>query len=132
MSAADDTPSPKRPKRSGGAPAPIPRTGRFRPADRIRRSDDFALARAEGTRIDAGAIVVFVRPNESSRTRLGISIGRRFGTAVARNRVKRLLREAFRIERSALPSGIDLVILVRPHRARTLADYREMLRRAGR
>jgi len=46
--------------------------------------------------------------------------------------VKRLLREAFRIERSALPSGIDLVILVRPHRARTLADYREMLRRAGR
>lgn len=114
-----------------GSRPPIPPTGRFRAADRIRSSRDFARARAEGRREDAGAIVLLVLPNELGRTRLGISIGRRFGIAVARNRVKRLLREAFRLERASLPTGVDLVVLVRPHRERTLDDYRAALRRAA-
>lgn len=82
--------------------------------------------------MDAGSVVVFVLPNDLHRRRLGISIGRRFGTAVSRNRVKRLLREAFRLERAAMATSIDLVVLVRPHRERALADYRELMRRAGR
>ncbi len=115
-----------------GPPPPIPPTGRFRAADRIRHPRDFARARAEGRREDAGAVVVLALRTDRPHTRLGISIGRRFGGAVARNRLKRLLREAFRLERAAMPPGLDLVVLVRPHRERPLADYREVLRRAAR
>ncbi len=45
--------------------------------------------------------------------RLGLSVSRKFGHAVMRNRWKRLLREAFRICREELPQGIDLVVIPR-------------------
>jgi len=57
------------------------------------------------------------------RQRLGITASRKVGNAVQRNRAKRLLREAFRCIRTELPSGIDLVVIVRQGiGARTLAD----------
>jgi len=57
------------------------------------------------------------------RQRLGITASRKVGNAVQRNRAKRLLREAFRCVRSELPSGLDLVVIVRQGiGARTLAD----------
>jgi ribonuclease P protein component len=55
--------------------------------------------------------------------RLGITASRRVGNAAQRNRAKRLLREAFRCVRAGLPSGLDLVVIVRHGLgARTLAD----------
>jgi ribonuclease P protein component len=59
-------------------------------------------------------MVVFGAENGLPYARLGLSVSRRkFGTAVARNRVKRLLREAFRLSKGELPVGIDLVIVPR-------------------
>jgi ribonuclease P protein component len=58
-----------------------------------------------------------------SRQRLGITASRKVGNAVQRNRAKRLLREAFRCIRTELPSGLDLVVIVRQGiGARTLDD----------
>jgi ribonuclease P protein component len=59
--------------------------------------------------------------------RLGISIGRKVGSAVVRNRIKRLLREAFRLMQHDLPCGYDLVVVVRPHQPVGLADYQRLL-----
>lgn len=61
--------------------------------------------------------------------RLGLSVPRRVGNAVRRNRVKRLLREAFRQARPLHPAGVDLVLLVRPHEPMDLAAYTERLRK---
>lgn len=55
---------------------------------------------------------------------LGLSVGRRLGAAVQRNRLKRLIREAFRLEAGALPAGFDLVCIPRPDSGATLEDYR--------
>jgi ribonuclease P protein component len=57
-------------------------------------------------------LYVFPREDEGS-TRLGLSVSRKVGGAVQRNRVKRLLREAFAQESSRLPAGTDAVIVAR-------------------
>jgi ribonuclease P protein component len=62
---------------------------------------------------DATLIVHGVR-NGTAQSRLGISVSRRVGNAVHRNRWKRLIREAFRRQQAELPHGLDLV--VRPQR----------------
>jgi ribonuclease P protein component len=68
--------------------------------------------------------------------RLGLSVSRKVGGAVARNRWKRLLREAFRLSRRELPRGIDLVVVprpeVEPELTRLVASLRDLSRRAER
>ena len=63
----------------------------------------------------AGPLVIYALPNELSHSRLGLSVPRRVGRAVARNRIKRLLREVFRHHQYDLPRGYDFVINVRGH-----------------
>ena len=65
-------------------------------------------------------LYVFPREEESP-PRLGLSVSRKVGGAVERNRVKRLLREAFALESSRLPAGSDAVVVAR-REARALAE----------
>lgn len=76
----------------------------------------------------AGPVVAWAVPNDLGHPRLGLSVSRRVGNAVKRNRIKRLLREAFRLTQHDWPSGYDVVLVVRPHEALELADYQAMLR----
>ncbi|MBI1304150.1 MAG: ribonuclease P protein component [Phycisphaera sp.] len=82
-------------------------------------------------RVETPDFALHMRPNDGRETRLGISIGRRFGCAARRNRVRRLLREAFRLSQAVHPHGApapyDIVIVVRPHEARALEAYRAPL-----
>ncbi len=58
-------------------------------------------------------MVVYVFPNELGRTRLGLSVSRKVGGAVERNRWKRRMREAFRLNRKSLPEGLDVIAVAR-------------------
>lgn len=81
---------------------------------RLRKQADFD--RVHGSHAYAADDVLVVRAslNDSQLTRLGVSLSRKVGNAVVRNRWKRLVREAFRTQRELLPTGFDLV--VRPRR----------------
>ena len=74
-----------------------------------------------------GPLALYSLPNDLGHARLGISISRRVGTAVRRNRIKRLLREAFRLHQNEISRGYDLVIVVRPHEPLPLAEYERLL-----
>ena len=74
-----------------------------------------------------GPLMVYSKPNEIGHCRLGLSTSRKVGTAVRRNRIRRLLREAFRYLQHDLPGGYDIVIVPRPHEPLQLAEYQRLL-----
>jgi ribonuclease P protein component len=94
---------------------------------RLRRNTDFQRVRAAKRSWAHPLLVLFTAPNEGQATRVGITVGKRVGGAVVRNRVRRRVREAVRLRHSDLTSGQDLVFLARPPSAE--ADW-PTLRRA--
>lgn len=100
---------------------------RYSPRHRLQHALQFQAVYAAKARESRGPLTVFALPNDLGHPRLGLSVGRKVGTAPKRNRVKRLLREAFRLMQHDLPRGYDVVVNVRPHETALLADYQRML-----
>ncbi len=80
-----------------------------------------------GVRKRAGPLTVFTLPNALGRARIGLSVSRRVGGAVLRHRIKRRLREAFRLSQHDLPGAYDMVIVVYRHDVLPLGDYQQLL-----
>jgi ribonuclease P protein component len=104
--------------------------------DRLRKRREFEECYASGVRVSGRFLQLFVKSRvEEGSARLGISIPRRAGKAVERNRLRRRLREIFRRNRAFLPRDrVDIVIQSRQGAAGApfaglLADYLESLRR---
>ncbi len=109
-------------------------SGGFDREHRLRTRSQINRVFAWGRSVADRHFVVYTRNNELGHSRLGLSVGRRVGGAVQRNRIKRLLREAFRLSRERIGPDLDVFVVVRgagaPDR---LEDVREALvRLAGR
>jgi ribonuclease P protein component len=106
----------------------------FSSDDRLRKRREFEECYASGVRVSGRLLQVFLRP-ASDAARLGVSVPKRVGNAVARNRVRRRLRELFRRNRRLFErSPVALVVNARPAAAKaTFSDlareYRDSVRR---
>jgi ribonuclease P protein component len=81
---------------------------------RLRRKGDFDAAYARGRRIGDGFFTVTATSNQSGAPRLGLAVAlRAAGGAVARNRIRRIVRESFRAHQHEIPA-LDLVVSARP------------------
>ncbi|MEE4134950.1 MAG: ribonuclease P protein component [Desulforhopalus sp.] len=80
----------------------------------LRKSWEFDAVYREGKRLRGAGFTLICRPTTSGRSRLGISIHRGLRGAVKRNRIKRIVRESFRLEREQYPQSADIVFAVRP------------------
>jgi ribonuclease P protein component len=88
----------------------------FAAADRLHRSAEFIRLQRIGARFQSPHFVVYAGnlDGEPTRSRLGVTVSRRVGIAVVRNRVKRHVREIFRrVIRDNLPAGTSIVVIAR-------------------
>lgn len=100
----------------------------FSKNDRLRSPADFKRVYDRKCSVSNQWLIVYACPNELGRTRVGLSVSKKVGNAVARNRFKRLYREAFRLTRAELPAGYDFILLPRSAREPELEDIERSLR----
>ena len=86
----------------------------LRPHERLKSPADFRRAFERRRSASDHILVIHAVENQGGPARLGVSVAKkRVRAATARNRIKRLIREAFRLSKSSLPTGIDLVVIPR-------------------
>ncbi|CAB1060404.1 Ribonuclease P protein component (EC [Olavius sp. associated proteobacterium Delta 1] len=88
-------------------------------ADRILKRREFIALTESGRRIQNEQFIAIFSPNQLGRSRIGITVSKKVGPAVKRNRIKRLVREYFRLSRHHLAGHWDINIIAK----RQIADF---------
>lgn len=92
---------------------PLGEGNTFSPACRLHCRKEFDRVWKSGQKRHAAHFLVIAMQRPCGPTRLGLTVSRKIGGAVARNRVKRLLREYFRLSYERLPPSVDLVVVAK-------------------
>ncbi len=80
----------------------------------LRKNGEFNRVYRQGKRLHGQDFSLIFAANRMEYNRLGISVQKKTGNAVDRNRIKRIIREAFRLHRSSFPERSDIILTVRP------------------
>jgi ribonuclease P protein component len=106
---------------------PKPRLFTFHPGEHLRRPSDFRRVYERRRSASDAWLIVYGCENGLRFCRLGLSVSRKIGGAVERNRLRRLYREAFRLTRREMAAGLDLVLIPRTSEAPPLEELKRSL-----
>ena len=79
----------------------------------LKKNYEFRRLYDKGAKAASPRLVIYCRKNRGGKTRLGLTVGKKTGKAVVRNRVRRRLREIYRTNESRLIRGMDIVVVAR-------------------
>ena len=107
---------------------------RLRPRERLTTGAEYRRVFRRGARVDSALFLLVAAENRQGHHRLGLATGRRVGSAVERNRARRLLRESFRKSKQEGTGGLDLVLVAKHEivgrsQGEVEREFRECLRR---
>lgn len=95
---------------------------------RLKTPDEFKAVYDRKRSVSDALLVIYAKENTLAHSRVGLSVSKKIGNAVARNRCKRLFREAYRLSQHELPVGVDLIMIPRNvPREPTVAELSESL-----
>ncbi|PID39690.1 MAG: ribonuclease P protein component [Proteobacteria bacterium] len=99
---------------------------RLRKGERVRERREYLSIQRGGAKLHLQHLLAFIKPGPSTCRRIGITVSKKVGNAVARNRLKRLLREGWRRKKNEFPLGYDVVLIAK--RNATEAGYEDLER----
>lgn len=102
---------------------------RFRPHEHLRLASEFRRVYDRKKSVSDGRLIVYACENGCDYNRVGLSVSRKVGGAVVRNKFRRLFREAYRLSRDGMPTGLDLVLIPRSAEMPTLQELIESLQK---
>ena len=82
-------------------------------SESLKKSKDFQNVYNKGNSYANRLLVMYVLENHTDKNRLGISVSKKVGNSVIRHRVKRLIKESYRLHEEMFNSGLDIVIIAR-------------------
>jgi ribonuclease P protein component len=85
----------------------------FEKNERVCKRKDYLSAYEKGVRISSGNFTAVLNNNRTGKKRLGVTVSKKIGNAVKRSRIKRLVREFFRLNKDKLPDSQDIIIIAR-------------------
>lgn len=92
--------------------------------ERIRKSSHFRFVYNHGKSLVDENVVIYITKNGKTFNRIGISVSKKVGKSVVRNRVRRVIRESYRVNKNMFKRGYDIVIVARVRAAK--ANYKEI------
>ena len=82
-------------------------------SESLKKNHDFKTVYKKGTSCADKFLVMYVRENQTSQNRLGISVSKKVGNSVVRHRLTRLVRESYRLHEEEFHRGLDIVVIAR-------------------
>ena len=79
----------------------------------LRKNFEFKLVYNKGRSLANKHLIMYVMKNDSDLNRLGISVSKKIGNSVMRNRIKRVIRESYRMQEKEIKKGYDIIIIAR-------------------
>ena len=92
--------------------------------DTLKKNYEFRRLYSKGRSVVTPLMVVYCRPNGTAGARVGYTVSNKLGNAVTRNRIRRRLREIYRLNQASIEGGLDIVVVARSKAAE--ADYSQL------